>query len=193
MQRHLSLLATIILANKPTSASRVNSLSQIEAAEDFSDIVDYIRYKPVHDFTFDDPNFSEYNLKLSIFQRGLAIYMTRMIQSFATKFHKEYSDTAETQLGLLSDYIHSADQLLTLEISQMKSQVESEVVKAIEEVNDARVLAEVDTNYALEVANSRAHQIQQEYDTSFLDKKSKALEELEELTSRLKKFNIQSV
>ena len=54
----------------------------------------------------------------------------------------------------------------------MKSQVESEVVKAIEQVNDSRVLAEVDTNYALEVANSRAHQIQQEYDTSFLNKKS---------------------
>ena len=79
MQRHLSLLATAILANKPTSASRVNTLSQIEATEDFSDIVDYIRYKPVNNFTFDDPNFSEYNLKLSIFQRGLAIYMTRLI------------------------------------------------------------------------------------------------------------------
>ena len=119
--------------------------------------------------------------------------MTKLIQNFATKFHKDYADTAETQLGLLSEYIHSADQLLTLEISQMKSQVESEVVKAIEEVNDARVLAEVDTNFALEVANSRAHQIQQEYDTSFLEKKSQAMEELEELTSRLKKFNIQSV
>ena len=35
--------------------------------------------------------------------------MTKLIQNFATKFHKDYADTAETQLGLLSDYINSAD------------------------------------------------------------------------------------
>ena len=80
MQRGLSLLAAAILAYTPTRAIDVELKTQTEAvAEDFRDSIDYIRYKPVNDFTFNDPNYDEYEVKLSIFQRGLAIYMSRLI------------------------------------------------------------------------------------------------------------------
>ena len=80
MQRGLSLLAAAILAYTPTRAIDVELQTQTEAAaEDFRDSIDYIRYKPVNDFTFNDPNYDEYEVKLSIFQRGLAIYMSRLI------------------------------------------------------------------------------------------------------------------
>ena len=80
MQKGLSLLAAAILAYSPSRAIDVELRTQTEVAgEDFRDNIDYIRYKPVNDFTFNDPNYDDYELKLSIFQRGLAIYMSRLI------------------------------------------------------------------------------------------------------------------
>ena len=79
MQKRFSLLAAAILAYTPTRAIDVELKTQTEVAGDFRDNIDYIRYKPVNDFTFNDPNYDDYEVKLSIFQRGLAIYMSRLI------------------------------------------------------------------------------------------------------------------
>ena len=91
MQRQFRLLAAAILASTPTEAFDVTFRRAAKQANSFGDDIEYVRYETENNFTFSDPNYDQYEKKLTIFERGLAIYLSKLIQEFALKHHEEFA------------------------------------------------------------------------------------------------------
>ena len=95
MQKQFRLLAAAILASTPTHAFDIIFRNAAEQENPFGDDIEYVRYETENNFTINDPNYDEYEQNLSIFERGLAIYLSRLIQNFAFKFHKAFASAAD--------------------------------------------------------------------------------------------------
>ena len=78
-------------------------------------------------------------------------------------------------------------------IQNITDVVNTHVLGAIKAANNARKEAEEDMHAALEVANFRAREIQQEYEASFSEKKSKAMKEIRKLQDELNQENVKQV
>ena len=193
MQRQFRLLAAAILASTPTEAFDVTFRRAAKQANPFGDDIEYVRYETENNFTFSDPNYDQYEKKLTIFERGLAIYLSKLIQDFALKYHEDFAEAADEQLGLMTEYIYDSNQLLMIGIQGTQDLVNTHVLAAIQTANSARQEAEENMLAGLEVANFRAKEIQQEYEASFSTKKREAIKKLQKLQAELNKQNVKEV
>ena len=78
------MLIVALVTGSPVLAAKIKNLAQL-GTEDFGADIEYIEFIPENDFTFQDPRYHEQSL--SIFERGYAIYMSKVIQNFANKYY----------------------------------------------------------------------------------------------------------